>query len=136
MQPDQVVAVSYRYKYNGNIFKVGELSVNTDNSSSDTSNFSNQVLFTKLLKSSTQRVSEPAWDLMMKNVYSLGAYQVGQEDFRLDIQYENPGQGFQRFLPVDISLPGTNNYIPGVPSSARSTSTAQYPGRPPARWGV
>jgi len=115
VQPDQVVAVSYRYKYNGEIFKVGELSVNTDNSSSDTTNFSNQVLFTKMLKSSTQRVSEPAWDLMMKNVYSLGAYQVNQEDFRLDVQYENPGQGFQRFLPVDVSLPGTNNYLPGVP---------------------
>ena len=115
VQPDQVVAVSYRYKYNGNIFKVGELSVNTDNSSADTSNFSNQVLYTKLLKSSVQSVQEPAWDLMMKNVYSLGAYQVGQEDFRLDIQYENPGQGFQRFLPVDVSLPGSNNYIPGVP---------------------
>ncbi|MBB4078960.1 cell surface protein SprA [Lewinella aquimaris] len=116
VQPDQVVAVSYRYKYNGEIFKVGELSVNTDNSSSDTSNFSNQVLYTKLLKSSTQRVSEPAWDLMMKNVYSLGAYQVNQEDFRLDVQYENPGQGFQRFLPVDVDLPGgTFNPIPGVP---------------------
>ncbi|PPK87457.1 protein involved in gliding motility SprA [Neolewinella xylanilytica] len=116
VQPDQVVAVSYRYKYNGNIFKVGELSVNTDNTSSDTSNYSNQVLITKLLKSSTQRVSEPAWDLMMKNVYSLGAYQVNQEDFQLDIQYENPGQGFQRFLPVDVDLPGgTFNPIPGVP---------------------
>ena len=115
VQPDQVVAVSYRYKYNGEIFKVGELAVNTDNSSADTSNFSNQVLFTKLLKSSTQRVSEPAWDLMMKNVYSLGAYQVNQEDFRLDIQYENPGQGFQRFLPVPVSPPGSNVLTQGLP---------------------
>ena len=117
VQPDQVVAVSYRYKYNGEIFKVGELSVNTDNTSSDTSNFSNQVLITKMLKSSTQRVSEPAWDLMMKNVYSIGAYQVGQEDFRLDVQYENPGQGFQRFLPVDVDNPsvGGFNPIPGLP---------------------
>ncbi|MEM6771945.1 MAG: cell surface protein SprA, partial [Bacteroidota bacterium] len=90
VQPDQVVAVSYRYKYNGEIFKVGEMSVNQDNTSADTSNLANQVLFTKMLKSSTQRVSEPSWDLMMKNVYSLGAYQVNQEDFRLDIQYEDP----------------------------------------------
>jgi cell surface protein SprA len=98
VQPDQVVAVSYRYKYNGEIFKVGELSVNQDNSSADTSEFANQVLFTKMLKSSTQRVSEPSWDLMMKNVYSLGAYQVNQEDFRLDIQYDDPGGGFQTLL--------------------------------------
>ena len=117
VQPDQVVAVSYRYKYNGEIFKVGELSVNTDNSSADTSNFSNQVLFTKMLKSSTQRVSEPNWDLMMKNVYSLGAYQVGQEDFRLDIQYEQPGDGFRRFLPVPIDDPTTPTVQPvqGLP---------------------
>jgi cell surface protein SprA len=131
VQPDQVVAVSYRYKYNGNIFKVGELSVNTDNSNNgtlnnsfggnqqqeDTSRFANQVLFTKMLKSSTQRVGLPTWDLMMKNVYSLGAYQVNQEDFRLDIQYEDPGEGFKRFLPVPIDDPSTPNDdpIPGLP---------------------
>lgn len=100
VQPDQVVAVSYRYKYNGNVFKVGELSVNTDNVSGDTSELSNRVLYTKMLKSSSQRVGEPGWDLMMKNVYSLGAYQVNEEDFRLDIQYEDPGEGFKRFLPT------------------------------------
>jgi cell surface protein SprA len=130
VQPDQVVAVSYRYKYNGNIFKVGELSVNTDNSNNgvlnrsgqpqqqeDTSRFANQVLFTKMLKSSTQRVGQPTWDLMMKNVYSLGAYQVNQEDFLLDIQYEDPGEGFKRFLPVPVSNPAFpgSDPIPGLP---------------------
>jgi cell surface protein SprA len=115
VQPDQVVAVSYRYKYNGEIFKVGELSVNQDNSSADTSEFANQVLFTKMLKSSTQRVSEPSWDLMMKNVYSLGAYQVNQEDFRLDIQYDDPGGGFKRFLPVDLAPRPNATPVPGLP---------------------
>lgn len=129
VQPDQVVAVSYRYKYNGNIFKVGELSVNTDNANTgtlpgqrprpgqqqDTSRFSNQVLFTKMLKSSTQRVGQPTWDLMMKNVYSLGAYQVNEEDFRLDIQYEDPGEGFKRFLPVPVAQVPNGTPIPGLP---------------------
>ena len=132
VQPDQVVAVSYRYKYNGNIFKVGELSVNTDNANNgvlnngrsgtrpqeDTTRFANQVLFTKMLKSSTQRVGQPTWDLMMKNVYSLGAYQVNQEDFRLDIQYEDPGEGFKRFLPVPVRNPVLgpgSDPIPGLP---------------------
>ena len=127
VQPDQVVAVSYRYKYNGNIFKVGELSVNTDNTGSgaflrrgqrpqqDTSSQSNKVLFTKMLKSSTQRVGQPTWDLMMKNVYSLGAYQVNQEDFRLDIQYEDPGEGFKRFLPVPVSERPNGQRLPGMP---------------------
>ncbi|OAV43071.1 cell surface protein SprA [Lewinella sp. 4G2] len=128
VQPDQVVAVSYRYKYNGNIFRVGELSVNTDNSTGqlanttnpnrpmrDTSTFATQVLFTKMLKSSTQRVGEPTWDLMMKNVYSLGAYQVNEEDFRLDIQYEDPGEGFKRFLPVPLSAEPNGPQVQGLP---------------------
>ncbi|NJC27742.1 T9SS outer membrane translocon Sov/SprA [Neolewinella antarctica] len=134
VQPDQVVAVSYRYKYNGNVFRVGELSVNTENASGvlpgqgqagqpgqpgqpqDSSTFANKVLITKMLKSSTQRVGEPSWDLMMKNVYSIGAYQVNQEDFRLDIQYEDPGEGFKRFLPVPVR-PTLNavDPVPGVP---------------------
>ncbi|MEL6836934.1 MAG: cell surface protein SprA [Bacteroidota bacterium] len=98
LQADQVLAVSYRYKYNGEVFRVGEMSVNTDDVATDTSQTS-QVLFTKLLKSTTQQVNVPAWDLMMKNVYSIGAYQVNNEDFRLDMFYEDPGQGVKRFLP-------------------------------------
>ncbi|MEL6660398.1 MAG: cell surface protein SprA, partial [Bacteroidota bacterium] len=90
LQADQVLAVSYRYKYNGEVFRVGEMSVNTDDVATDTSQTS-QVLFTKLLKSTTQQVNVPAWDLMMKNVYSIGAYQVNNEDFRLDMFYEDPG---------------------------------------------
>jgi cell surface protein SprA len=100
VQPDQVVGVAYRYKYNGEIFRVGELSTVTDDVSADTTNLSNRVLFVKMLKSTTQRVGQPTWDLMMKNVYSLGAYQVNPEDFQLDVLYEDPGEGFKRFLPT------------------------------------
>lgn len=99
LQPDQVLAVSYRYKYNGNIYRVGEMSVNTDDVSTDTTQQTSQVLFTKLLKSTTQRTDVATWDLMMKNIYSIGAYQVNQEDFRLDVFYEDPGKGVKRFLP-------------------------------------
>jgi cell surface protein SprA len=51
------------------------------------------------LKSTTQRTDLPSWDLMMKNVYSIGAYQVNRDDFRLDIYYDDPGAGLKRFLP-------------------------------------
>lgn len=98
LQPDQVLAVSYTYKYNGEPFVVGSSSINQSDVSNDESQTST-VLFTKLLKSTTQQVDVPAWDLMMKNVYSIGAYQVNQEDFRLDIYYEDPGRGVKRFLP-------------------------------------
>lgn len=99
VQPDQVLGVAFQYSYNGQTFKVGELSVNTDNVGTDTSNVTPRVLFVKMLKSTTQRIDDPTWDLMMKNVYSIGAFQVSKEDFRLDVFYDDPGKGEKRFLP-------------------------------------
>ena len=99
VQPDQVLGVAFQYSYNGRTFKVGELSVNTDNVGTDTSNVTPRVLFVKMLKSTTQRTDVPTWDLMMKNVYSIGAFQVSKEDFRLDVFYDDPGRGNKRFLP-------------------------------------
>ncbi|MDH3648950.1 MAG: cell surface protein SprA [Saprospiraceae bacterium] len=95
LQPDQVLAVSYEYTYNGKKFQVGELSTDFPSETEDES-----VLFVKMLKSTTQRVDVPAWDLMMKNVYSIQAFQVSREDFYLDIFYEDPGKGEKRFLPT------------------------------------
>ena len=93
LRPDQVLGVAYTYEYNGEVYKVGEFA--NDAYDSDTLG----VIFVKMLKSTTQRIDLPAWDLMMKNVYSIGAFQVSQEDFRLDIFYEDPGGGEKRFLP-------------------------------------
>ncbi|MBK7871163.1 MAG: cell surface protein SprA [Saprospiraceae bacterium] len=101
VQPNQVVGVAFQYSYNGQTYKVGELSQNQETTSPDTSL---NVLFVKLLKSTTQRTDVPTWDLMMKNVYSIGAFQVSQQDFRLDIFYDDPGKGQKRFLPeTDIA---------------------------------
>ncbi len=94
LQPDQVLGIAYEYTYNGKKFQVGELSTDFP---SETENES--VLYVKMLKSTTPRVDVPAWDLMMKNVYSIGAFQVSSEDFYLDIFYEDPGKGEKRFLP-------------------------------------
>ena len=38
---------------------------------------------------------------MMKNVYSLGAFQVSPQDFQLDILYQDPGGGFKRYIPAN-----------------------------------
>ena len=46
-----------------------------------------------MLKGSTISTSLPIWDLMMKNVYSLGAYQVQKDKFRLYIKYQNDSTG-------------------------------------------
>lgn len=97
VRPDQVLGVAFQYSYNGNTFKVGELAQNVEGTGIDTTL---KVLFVKMLKSTTQRTDVPTWDLMMKNVYSIGAFQVNQEDFRLDVFYDDPGKGQKRFLPT------------------------------------
>jgi cell surface protein SprA len=40
-----------------------------------------------MLKSNLTNVKNPVWNLMMKNIYQIGAYQVKQEDFRFNILY-------------------------------------------------
>jgi len=106
LRPDQILGVAYTYEYNGETYKVGEFS-NDNYSTPDSLNPlpPQEVIFVKMLKSTTPRIDLPAWDLMMKNVYSIGAFQVSQEDFRLDIFYEDPGGGEKRFLPE----PGLEN---------------------------
>lgn len=49
-----------------------------------------QALVVKMLKSNITAVSEPRWDLMMKNIYGLGEYQLQQEGFRMNIVYTDP----------------------------------------------
>jgi cell surface protein SprA len=99
VRPDQVLAVAFEYEFNGDIFRVGDMSINNSTVGTDTTDLTPKVLFVKMLKSSTQRTDVPTWDLMMKNVYSIGAFQVNQRDFRLDIFYDDPGAGQKRFLP-------------------------------------
>ena len=62
--------------------------------------------YVKMLKSTTTDPKMPMWRLMMKNVYSLGAYQVQKSNFRLNIKYLSDTTGTQiNYLPV----PGLNN---------------------------
>ena len=100
LRPDQVLAVSYQYDYNLKQYEVGEMSTNVQDESPDSGD--TQLLYTKMLKSTAQRVNTPSWDLMMKNVYAIGAYQVDQKDFLLDIFYDDPGKGLKRFLPSSV----------------------------------
>ncbi len=95
LQPNQVLGVAFKYTYNGKVYQVGELSRNVPPDSLSTS----KALFVKMLRSTSQRPSLPTWSLMMKNIYSLGAFQISPEDFRLDIYYKDPGGGEKRFLP-------------------------------------
>lgn len=81
LNSDEVLAVSYRYTVNGVEYTVGEFSNERPETNPAT------VLYTKLLKNVSLKTSLPTWDLMMKNIYSLNAFQVNSEDFRLDVMY-------------------------------------------------
>ncbi len=97
---DEVLAVSYQITVNGNVFQVGEFSNDGVEANGGTlpnggggTNPPNgetglaQNLVVKLLKSSITNVQEPIWDLMMKNIYPIGAYQLEKEDFKMNIVY-------------------------------------------------
>ncbi|MBQ9556773.1 MAG: cell surface protein SprA [Muribaculaceae bacterium] len=79
LSSDEILAVAYEYTYRGRTYKVGEFS--GDVTSTD------QSLYVKMLKSTTSSPSYPMWDLAMKNVYALGAYQVQKNNFKLNIKY-------------------------------------------------
>ncbi|MBK5271017.1 MAG: cell surface protein SprA, partial [Bacteroidia bacterium] len=96
LQPDEVLAVAYQYTYNGRVYQVGEFSQDVP---PDTTGTSQRVLFLKLLKATSQRTNLPIWDLMMKNVYSVGYGQLERQDFKLDLVYEEPSLGEKRYLP-------------------------------------
>lgn len=78
---EQAVAVSYQYTFGGKTYQVGEFSDQVPDNS--------KLLICKLLKTVSVSVKHPMWKLMMKNVYSLGAYNLNPQDFKLDIFYNN-----------------------------------------------
>jgi cell surface protein SprA len=86
----EVLAVAYQYTLNGRTYQVGDLS-NDGFTSPD-------ALYLKMLKSTVVDVLNPLWDLMMRNVYSLGAYQVNSQEFLLNVWYNDPEEGID--VPV------------------------------------
>ncbi|MFP4471096.1 MAG: cell surface protein SprA, partial [Bacteroidales bacterium] len=87
LNSDQTLAVAYQYNVIGDttIYQVGEFS--------DQGIDPPDVLVVKLLKSTTVNTNIPMWDLMMKNVYAIGAYQVQRDDFILNILYSGNENG-------------------------------------------
>lgn len=103
---DEVLAVAYQFTVNGKVYQVGEFS--NDGVEANGGGFNPEMgnnppppdpenpvspaqnLVVKMLKSSVTNVKEPLWDLMMKNIYPMGAYQLEKEDFKLNIVYTDP----------------------------------------------
>lgn len=98
LNADEVLAVAYQYTYKGQTYQVGEFS--SDITATD------QSLYLKMLKGTTSSPQLPMWKLMMKNVYSLGGYQIQKNKFKFNIKYLSDTTGTEiNYLPV----PGINN---------------------------
>ena len=78
---DEVLAVAFQYTIGSETYQVGELST--------TGPTAPDALILKLLKGTNFTPSLPNWDLMMKNIYAIGAYQMSRDGFVLDVVYEN-----------------------------------------------
>jgi len=94
LNTDEILAVAYEYTYRGKTYQVGELSQSSGISAPST-------LILKLMKPTNFTPNSYTWGLMMKNVYALGAYQLSQQDFQLDVLYRDDKTG------------NAVNYLPG-----------------------
>ena len=94
LRPNDVLAVAFEYTDNGLPHRVGELT-NSSGVSGDS------ALFVKLIHSTNFSPKNYTWDLMMKNIYSLGGYNISPDKFRLDVLYQ------------DDRIGGNINYISG-----------------------
>ncbi len=85
LRPDDILAVAFEYTLNGRKYKVGELTEDYQTRPE------NQTIILKLLHSSTanNQTDKPIWDLMMKNVYSLGAAGINREGFQFRAVYKD-----------------------------------------------
>ena len=103
LNSNQTLAVAYQYTIVGSdeVYQVGEFSdqgIGTPN-----------VLVAKLLRGTTVNPSMPIWDLMMKNVYNIKAYQINSSDFMLNIFYT----GNSNNTPMGYFTEGPDN-VKGV----------------------
>lgn len=93
LRNDEILAVAYTYTYKSQTYTVGELTQ---------SQASPKTLIVKLLKGTVPSPKFPSWDLMMKNVYAIDAYQVSREGFVLNVLYRNDKTG----VPVNYLSEG------------------------------
>lgn len=101
LNADEMLAVAFEYTYNGVIYKVGEFA--RDNPPVQGSR-NIGTLMVKMLKSNLIKTNLPIWNLMMKNIYSLGSYNMETNDFNFNVVYaDDKGGGDLGYLPVDKS---------------------------------
>jgi cell surface protein SprA len=93
LQNDEALAVAFEYTYNGQVYKVGELTEDYSNKPPK------EVVYLKLLRPRKIAVKDgfgkilPTWDLMMKNIYSLNVSSLTRDGFQLRMIYRDDRTG-------------------------------------------
>ena len=94
---DEILAVAFQYTVGDQVFQVGEFA--NDGVQATEVSFQDNIqvvnsnnLILKLLKSTLTSVDEPIWDLMMKNIYNTGAFQLERDGFKLNIFYKESSE--------------------------------------------
>lgn len=85
MEDDEVLAVAFQYTVRGSnqVYQVGEFADEVPDVQ--------ESVYLKMLKSTQINNTEvPLWDLMMKNVYSLGTFGVDASTLEIDVLYNDP----------------------------------------------
>ncbi len=128
LRNDEVLAVAFEYTARGNQNQVGEISSEGITAPN--------ALIVKLIKGTSFSPQYPNWELMMKNIYSINAYQVNKEGFRMNILYQDDNTGNNlNYIPagnvsdkmllklmnldkansqLDASPDGMFDFIPGI----------------------
>lgn len=95
LNSDEVLCVAFEYTLDGHYFKVGEFTTDIP-INPQTPN----ILFLKMLKGPSLRPDLPIWDLMMKNVYSLGTFNIQPKDFKMNVIYaDDPSGADLNYIP-------------------------------------
>ncbi len=93
LNTDEVLAVAFEYSFNGKVYQVGEFSGDVTSTES--------ALYLKMLRGTTVSPKLPMWQLMMKNIYSLGAYQIQKNNFKMNIKFLSDSTGVEiPYLPI------------------------------------
>lgn len=135
LNADEVLAVAYQFTVGGNVYQVGEFAndgvnpneVSTNNQGQVTQ-VTNKALVLKMLKSSVTNVQQPIWDLMMKNIYDTGAFNLSQDDFTLNIFY-NEASPLNFITPVEgTTFPAFDNHTPTITGDDKEIEELRYYG--------
>ena len=91
---DEVLAVAYNITIGDSTFQVGQFASDITTTG--------QTLVLKLLKGTNLSPDMPTWDLMMKNVYNIGGYDISADDFDFNVVYKNDSTStYLNYLPID-----------------------------------